>query len=59
MFFASFFDKIWHKKRDNTREGSKDNISAHYDLGNEFYKLWLDDTMSYSSAAVRWHGQQP
>lgn len=50
VFFASLFDKFWHKKRDNNREGSKDNIAAHYDLGNEFYKLWLDDTMSYSSA---------
>lgn len=50
VFFASLFDKLWHKKRDNNREGSKDNISAHYDLGNEFYRLWLDDTMSYSSA---------
>lgn len=50
VFFTSFFDKFWHKKRDNDREGSKDNIAAHYDLGNEFYKLWLDDTMSYSSA---------
>ncbi len=50
FFFPSFVDKIWHKKRDNNRNGSKDNISAHYDLGNSFYKLWLDDTMSYSSA---------
>ncbi len=50
VFFASLFDKFWHKKRDNNREGSKDNIAAHYDLGNAFYKLWLDDTMSYSSA---------
>jgi cyclopropane-fatty-acyl-phospholipid synthase len=50
VFFTSFFDKIWHKKRDNTREGSKDNIAEHYDLGNKFYQLWLDDTMSYSSA---------
>jgi cyclopropane-fatty-acyl-phospholipid synthase len=50
IFFPSFIDKLWHKKRDNNREGSKDNIAAHYDLGNSFYKLWLDDTMSYSSA---------
>jgi cyclopropane-fatty-acyl-phospholipid synthase len=50
IFFASFLDKIWHKKRDNNRDGSKENIAAHYDLGNEFYKLWLDDTMTYSSA---------
>ena len=50
LFFASLMDRLWHKKRDNTREGSRDNISAHYDLGNDFYQLWLDDTMTYSSA---------
>jgi cyclopropane-fatty-acyl-phospholipid synthase len=50
IFRASFFDKLWHKRRENDRQGSKDNIAAHYDLGNDFYKLWLDDTMSYSSA---------
>lgn len=36
--------------RDNNRRGSRRNILAHYDLGNAFYKLWLDETMSYSSA---------
>lgn len=36
--------------RRNTRSGSRRNILAHYDLGNEFYALWLDPTMSYSSA---------
>ena len=50
IFNASFFDKFWHRKRDNDKDGSKDNIAAHYDLGNAFYKLWLDDTMTYSSA---------
>ena len=50
LFNASFFDKLWHKKRDNDKDRSKDNIAAHYDLGNAFYKLWLDDTMTYSSA---------
>lgn len=50
LFNASLLDKLWHKKRDNNKERSKDNISAHYDLGNAFYKLWLDDTMTYSSA---------
>ena len=50
VFFESLFDKLWHRKRDNNKEGAKDNISAHYDLGNEFYRLWLDDTMSYSAA---------
>lgn len=50
IFFTSWFDKLWHKSRDNNQEGSKENISAHYDLGNDFYKLWLDETMTYSSA---------
>jgi cyclopropane-fatty-acyl-phospholipid synthase len=39
-----------HRNRANTVEGSKDNIHAHYDLGNDFFKLFLDDTMTYSSA---------
>ena len=34
----------------NSRRGSRKNIHAHYDLGNEFYRLWLDPTMNYSSA---------
>ncbi len=34
----------------NSRSGSKRNIAAHYDLGNAFYGIWLDDTMTYSSA---------
>ncbi len=34
----------------NTRAGSRRNIAAHYDLGNEFYRLWLDESMTYSSA---------
>jgi cyclopropane-fatty-acyl-phospholipid synthase len=50
VFFNSIFDKLWHKWHDNNKSRSKDNISAHYDLGNAFYKLWLDDTMTYSSA---------
>jgi cyclopropane-fatty-acyl-phospholipid synthase len=50
LFNASLLDKLWHKKRDNNKDRSKDNIAAHYDLGNAFYKLWLDDTMTYSSA---------
>ncbi|MFI5001332.1 MAG: class I SAM-dependent methyltransferase, partial [Reyranellales bacterium] len=42
--------KLLHRWRDNSRAGSKRNIHAHYDLGNNFYRLWLDPTMSYSSA---------
>ena len=41
--------KLIHKKRQNTLAGSKNNILAHYDLSNDFYKLWLDPTMTYSS----------
>ncbi|WP_254600579.1 SAM-dependent methyltransferase [Achromobacter kerstersii] len=36
--------------RDNTRKGSRRNILSHYDLGNDFYRLWLDPSMSYSAA---------
>ena len=39
-----------HRRRDNTRHGSRRNIMAHYDLGNAFYELWLDPGMTYSSA---------
>jgi len=42
------FNKIIHKRRQNSIEGSKKNILAHYDLSNEFYQLWLDSTMTYS-----------
>ncbi len=42
--------KVLHRWRHNSRAGSKRNIHAHYDLGNRFYGLWLDPTMSYSSA---------
>ncbi len=39
--------KCWFNK--NTKQGSKKNIQFHYDLGNNFYSLWLDSTMTYSS----------
>ena len=42
--------KLLHWVNRNTRSGSKRNIAAHYDLGNEFFRLWLDPTMMYSSA---------
>lgn len=44
-----------HRLRANTRRGSKRNIMAHYDLGNDFYRLWLDETMTYSSALFNAH----
>jgi cyclopropane-fatty-acyl-phospholipid synthase len=39
-----------HRLRRNTRSGARRNIAAHYDLGNDFYRLWLDETMTYSGA---------
>jgi cyclopropane-fatty-acyl-phospholipid synthase len=41
---------LLHRRRANTRGGSRRNIVAHYDLGNDFYAAWLDSGMSYSSA---------
>jgi cyclopropane-fatty-acyl-phospholipid synthase len=46
--------RAWHRLRHllrpNSRTGSRRNIADHYDLGNDFYRLWLDPTMTYSSA---------
>jgi cyclopropane-fatty-acyl-phospholipid synthase len=42
--------RVKHWLNRNTRSNSRKNIHAHYDLGNAFYQLWLDDTMNYSSA---------
>lgn len=42
--------RVRHLLNRNSRRGSRKNIHAHYDLGNAFYRLWLDDTMNYSSA---------
>ncbi|HEY7268439.1 MAG TPA: cyclopropane-fatty-acyl-phospholipid synthase family protein [Dehalococcoidia bacterium] len=39
-----------HMSRNNTHEGSRDNVSAHYDLGNDFFRLFLDETLTYSCA---------
>jgi cyclopropane-fatty-acyl-phospholipid synthase len=45
--------RIRHALRANTRTGSRENIHAHYDLGNAFYGLWLDESWTYSSALFR------
>ena len=39
-----------HRRRDNAPRKARENIAAHYDLGNDFYAAWLDATMTYSSA---------
>jgi len=47
---SRFFSMLSYLFKLNTLKGSKKNIHAHYDLGNAFYKLWLDPSMTYSSA---------
>lgn len=42
--------RLWHWARRNDRDGSRRNIAFHYDLGNDFYRPWLDASMTYSSA---------
>lgn len=49
-WFLTTVQRIRHWLNDNTRTGSRKNISAHYDLGNRFYSQWLDPSMTYSSA---------
>ena len=48
--FVDWLDNLRHWFNRNSRAGARRNISAHYDLGNEFYEKWLDRTMTYSSA---------
>jgi cyclopropane-fatty-acyl-phospholipid synthase len=52
-FLGMIYYRLRHLFRRNSRQGSKKNIQAHYDLGNNFYKLWLDPTMTYSSAIFK------
>lgn len=47
---SRMLNRIAYLFKRNSEKGSKKNISAHYDLGNDFYSLWLDETMTYSSA---------
>jgi cyclopropane-fatty-acyl-phospholipid synthase len=54
VIYGSWWGSLLYRARHlfnrNSRRGSKKNIHAHYDLGNDFYRLWLDPTMNYSSA---------
>jgi cyclopropane-fatty-acyl-phospholipid synthase len=47
------YEKLRHWLRSNTRAQARKNISYHYDLGNDFYVKWLDETMTYSSALFK------
>jgi cyclopropane-fatty-acyl-phospholipid synthase len=50
---SNLANRLYHWTHRNTRQGSSKNIEAHYDLGNEFYRLWLDSGMTYSCALFR------
>ena len=50
---VKYFERFRHWMNRNTKEQAAKNISYHYDLGNEFYSAWLDETMTYSSALYR------
>ncbi len=52
-----FYNRALHLLRPNSLATSRRNISEHYDLGNDFYRLWLDETMTYSSARFTAPGQ--
>ena len=51
------YERLRHWLRSNTKRGSRRNISYHYDLGNDFYGLWLDPSMTYSSALYSGQGE--
>ncbi|MGE5338725.1 MAG: class I SAM-dependent methyltransferase [Gemmatimonadota bacterium] len=54
LIYGNSLGRLWYRVRHllhrNTRGQAKKNIQAHYDLGNDFYALWLDESMTYSSA---------
>ena len=58
-WWGRLFYRIKHLMNRNTRSNSQKNIHAHYDLGNAFYQLWLDETMNYSSALFQGNLEQP
>ncbi len=49
-WWGGLLARMRHLLNRNSRRGSRKNIHAHYDIGNPFYRLWLDETMNYSSA---------
>ncbi len=51
------YNRVLHLLRPNSLSTSRRNIAEHYDLGNDFYRLWLDETMTYSSAYYTGPGQ--
>ena len=58
MGLVQAFERLRHWLRSNSKRQAQRNIAHHYDLGNDFYRLWLDETMTYSSALFH-SGQEP
>mgnify|MGYP001182270189 FL=1 len=58
-WWGSLAHRVRHWLNRNSRRGSRKNIHAHYDLGNAFYREWLDETMNYSSALFEGDLDQP
>jgi cyclopropane-fatty-acyl-phospholipid synthase len=58
-WWGSLAYRLKHLLNRNSRRGSAKNIHAHYDIGNPFYRLWLDETMNYSSALFEGDTRQP
>jgi cyclopropane-fatty-acyl-phospholipid synthase len=56
-WWGALLYRLKHALRRNSKAGSRRNIVAHYDLGNDFYRLWLDPSMNYSSALFSAPGQ--
>jgi len=54
---GSLVHRLRHRARRNTRDGARANVAAHYDLGNDFFSLFLDDSMTYSCAVFE-HDRQ-
>ena len=63
VIYGSWYGRLAYRFKHllnrNSRAGSRKNIHAHYDLGNEFYALWLDETMNYSAALFGEHTALP
>lgn len=62
LISGSWLTRCWfwlqHQLRPNSRKGSRENIYSHYDIGNPFYRLWLDESMTYSAAVFEGHYEQ-
>ncbi|MBK1716909.1 SAM-dependent methyltransferase [Thiocystis violacea] len=59
MRWSRLLDRLSHRRRDNHRLNSRRNIAKHYDLGNAFYRRWLDASMTYSSALFADREREP